>query len=220
MKINCPGCQAAFSISEAKIPSGKKFKITCPRCKTSIEVPDEDAPPFVENKSAARTRNPGDELEEQMSDPAGYDVAEEGKFPALLCVAEPKSRSVLQRALEEIGYQVFTAPSAAAALNKMQANSYELILMDEKFGGVGDSEDLLLRHFQLLPMHLRRRFLLCYLSESLPSMDRLVAFRVGVDIILNLKDIEKARALLERAIKERAGFYRVFRGELEKRGQF
>lgn len=218
VKVSCPGCQAAFSIQDEKIPAGKGVKILCPRCKVTIELKGPKEPPPTPEELSP----PGKwDVDSDPPEPEVYeaDRAEEGLKAALLCMSDAGRIEFLQSTLRPFGFQVFVAPSSAVALNKLQHSQYEFILVDEDLGE-GGAGHALLRHFQLLPMHLRRRFFLCYLTRKLPSLDRFAAFRVGADVILNVADLKQSGALLGRAMSERDAFYRVFRTELQKRGQF
>jgi hypothetical protein len=47
----------------------------------------------------------------------------------------------------------------------------------------------------------------------------MLAFRIGVDLIFNAKDLDKMKVILIRAIKDQEGIYRVFGDELARKGQ-
>ncbi len=217
VKVICSGCQAAFSIKDEKIPVGKEVRIGCPKCRSPLELrrPGEFSP--EEERECVFPVDTGAGLE--MGEPQ-LDMVQEGVSAALVCVSDASRKGHLETNLRDLGFQVFFAPTSAVAMNKLQHNHYDLVVLDETFGDEGLEGSALLRHFQLLPMHLRRKFFLCYLSSQFPSLDRFAAFRAGVDVILNLGDAQECRTFLERAIKERGAFYKVFRLELEKRGQF
>ena len=61
---------------------------------------------------------------------------------------------------------------------------------------------------------------MCLVSEGLKTMDQMLAFRLGVDMILNVKDLDKAKIVLVRAMKDHKVFYRAYSEELERKGQF
>ena len=70
----------------------------------------------------------------------------------------------------------------AFALGKLRHNNYDLIVLEENFNSDKDSENLVLHHIQVLPMHLRRQFYLCLLCEDKPTLDAKLAFRMGVNL--------------------------------------
>jgi hypothetical protein len=66
-------------------------------------------------------------------------------------------------------------------------------------------------------MHQRRQFYLCLLSQEKPTLDSKLAFRMGVNLILNVRDLEKAKVMLAREMKEYRSFYSLFNAELAKK---
>ena len=106
----------------------------------------------------------------------------------------------------------------AVAIGKLRLNRYDLVLLDESLEGGSSSENVLLQHIQLLPMHVRRQFFMCLLSQDLPTHDRLLAFRLGVDMILNVRDLNRIKLILVNAVKDHKTFYRVFNDELSRKG--
>ena len=103
------------------------------------------------------------------------------------------------------------------ALGKLHYNTYDLIVLEEDFDSAKNSTNLVLHHVQVLPMHQRRQFYLCLLSQDKPTLDAKLAFRMGVNLILNVNDIEKAKVLFARAMKEYRSFYSLFNTELAKK---
>ncbi len=152
-------------------------------------------------------------------DAATFDVVEEGIRTSLLCVATPSRSDKIRQVLDELRFFVVQAPRAEFALKKLNHNRYDLIVLEDGFDSTKQSENLVLHHLQLLPMHLRRQFFLLLLSDSLPTFDGMLAFRMGVNMILNTKDIEKTKILLTRAMKDHRAAYGLFLDELGKRGQ-
>ncbi|HOV86498.1 MAG TPA: zinc-ribbon domain-containing protein [Syntrophobacteraceae bacterium] len=221
MKFFCPGCRVTFSVPDEKIPAGKELKILCPKCRMPVEKkeepqqeggPEKDgAEPFPSYASA--------ELDAQEEDSSFLEVVEDGVKTALLCLSDPSRTEQVEQMLRQSEFYVSTATSVPMALGKLRSNHYDLLVLDDKQQGSGPVGNPLLYHIQLLPMHVRRQFFLCLLSESLPTMDRLTAFRQGVDLILNVKDLDKAKILLVRSMRDHEGFYKVFNDELGRRGQ-
>ncbi len=201
------------------------MKVPCPKCKAPMTLRGAEKEELPPEELAWDAESGVDELDSELGSEARVqdenfelDVPGEGLQSALLCMSDADRTELFGEILHAMGFQAFVASNSALALNKMQHNHYDLIVLDD--GGEGEPGRFLLRHFQLLPMHLRRKFFLCYVSGKLPSQDRFAAFRAGVDMTLNVDDLQQCKVLLERAIRERSTFYRVFKAELEKRGQF
>lgn len=213
VKVQCHGCGAGITIPDDKVPGGRGFRIPCPKCKTMIAVEVSEKP--VETA-------PADPLGfGAVSDLSDYtnaiDVVEDGVRTALLCVSVQKRADRIAQALQELDFWVVHAARAGFALGKIHHNHYDLIILEESFDAADAAENLVLHHIQLLPMHVRRQFYVCLLSETHPTLDAMRAFRMGVNLIVNVQDLEKAKIILARSMKEHKTFYSFFNSELNRK---
>ena len=216
MKVQCHGCRIGFNIPDDKIPDGKVLKVLCPKCKAPIEV--NGNPPETDTESAPYSPDPnsGGIGDDAFSEYAGaVDVVDDGVRTALLCVCNVKLADKIAMVLQELDYYVVHATRSAFALGKLHHNHYDLITLEENFDSA--ASNLVLHHVQLLPMHVRRQFFLCLLSETKPTLDAMLAFRLGVNLVLNLRDIDKAKIILARSMKEYRNFYGAFTAELARK---
>lgn len=205
---------------DEKIPAGKVLRVPCPKCKTPIEINDK-APSPEEELQVGGAELP--RTEEASAPPSPreeaypLDMVEEGVHAALLCVSDPSRSATLERILEEMDFRVFRGANVSSAVSKIHHNAYSLVVLDESFDGGSPTQNLVLGHIQLLPMDMRRQLFVCLLSEGLQTLDQLAAFRLGVDMVLNLKDLSKARIILTRTMKEHFVLYRIYKDELNRR---
>ena len=219
MKFHCTGCQSGFAVPDERIPTGKEVRVLCPKCKMPAEL--RDAPPVSppqDRMGEAPSSADGEflHIQEEMS---LLDMVDEDVKTALLCFSNPRRVEKVRSAVSQMGFHGVVAQSASLAIKKLQNNKYDLIILDEVFDSKKPSENLLLHHIQLLPMHVRRKFFLCVVSENQATLDQMLAFRIGVDLIFNAKDLDKMKVILIRAIKDQEGIYRVFGDELARKGQ-
>ena len=135
----------------------------------------------------------------------------------MLCDTNVKRAERIAQALQELDFWVVHALRPAFALGKLHHNNYDLIVLEENFNSDKDSENLVLHHVQVLAMHQRRQFYLCLLCGDKPTLDAKLAFRMGVNLILNFQDLEKAKVLFARAMKEYRNFYGLFTAELNRK---
>jgi predicted Zn finger-like uncharacterized protein len=220
VKLHCPGCQTSFSISDDKVPTDKDLKILCPKCRTPVERVESAASTAPPRTASPATSTPTPEFMEDDVDTVSSDVLEEGVKSALLCVTDPARSRRMSQVLEQMDYHLTTASTSKSALDKLQRMQFDMVVLEENHGGTSLSENPVLHHFQFLPMPARREFFLCLLSPTLATLDRMNAFRMGVDLILNERDLDKAKILLMRAMKDQRYFYKTYTEELEKKGQF
>jgi len=203
-------------LPDDKIPESRGLRILCPKCKVPIEIKEkklvrEPAPYASEPASSTSFADSFSEYSNAV------DVVEEGVKTALLCVSNAKRAEKLAQSLHELDFWVVHAARAGFALGKLHLNNYDLMILEENFDSANSAENLVLHHMQLLPMHLRRQSFLCLLSETLPSLDTTLAFRLGVNLTMNLQDVEKAKLILARSLKEYKNFYTFYNAELNRK---
>lgn len=216
MRVQCPGCRSEFTVPDDKIPESRGVRILCPKCKAPIEIKEKQLvrEPAQYTSEPASATSFTDSFSEFSN---AIDVVEEGVKTALLCVCNAKRAEKLAQSLHELDFWVVHAARAGFALGKLHHNNYDLMILEENFDSAGIAENLVLHHMQLLPMHLRRQSFLCLLSETLPTLDTTLAFRLGVNLTMNLQDIEKAKLILARSLKEFKNFYTFFNAELNRK---
>jgi hypothetical protein len=218
VKAQCKRCRIEFSIPTDKIPEGRTPRILCPKCKEPTEISEK----IVRSDDSHVLYLTEDPESESNLDPIldyanAIDAVDEGTKTALLCDTNVKRAEKIAQALQELDFWVVHALRAAFALGKLHHNQYDLIVLEENFNSAKESENLVLHHLQVLPMHLRRQFYLCLISAEKATLDATTAFRMGVNLILNAKDLEKAKVLFARAVKEYKSFYGLFNAELARK---
>jgi hypothetical protein len=224
-------------VPDERIPEGKGVRILCPKCRTSVERADsaptdsdtgkaeyreqyshtEPAPKSLSGSSADPESSAA---EDDQDNDFAMEVVEEGVKTALVCISDDSRTDMVAGVLKQLDFYVSTARTARPALARLSHNRYDMVIVDEIFDGSKPSDNLLLHHIQLLPMHVRRSFFMCLMSEVLPSLDRFLAFRMGVDVILNTSDLEKLKIVLVREMKDHSNFYRAYNDELVRKGHF
>lgn len=218
MRAQCKGCRIEFIIPDEKVPEGKALKVLCPKCKAPAEINDKaTAAELEEHVSQSSEGCESLNGEDPVLDYANaIDVVDEGVKTALLCDTNIKRAEKIAQTLQELDFWVVHALRPAFALGKLHHNNYDLIILEENFNSEND-KNLVLHHVQVLPMHLRRQFYLCLISPDKPTLDAKLAFKMGVNIILNVRDLEKAKVLFARAMKEYRNFYGLFNTELARK---
>jgi CheY-like chemotaxis protein len=145
-------------------------------------------------------------------------LIEAGGKSALICVVDPALSARIAQVVRGLGYHVVVAQKPSSALNRLENDQYNLIVLDEGYGGTDWSRNPVLLHLQRLPMPVRRKSFLCLLSEQAITLDHMAAFRFGANLTINFGDVEKMQVVLERVAKDHEAFYAIFTDELGKRG--
>lgn len=220
MKFSCPGCHAVFVIADEKVPRAKGVKISCPKCGDAIQLSHDDRPPEEEEQlgeQAGPPPPPWEDEQQELIPP--LEVVEEGVKKALLYIEDQPLLARIQEIIGLLGYHAVIAEDQRAALARIKHNSYDLVVLDDTRQGLDTRKNFLLQQVNLLPIHLRRRFFVCIISRSVATSDFMAAFGMGVNLIINTADLDRARIILNEAEKMHWSFYRIFMDELEKKGQ-
>lgn len=217
MKFECKACRVILNVPEEKIPAGREVRFLCPKCKNPVES-------FRSGANSTASEEPvGDSFEGELERCPGehaspVEFIEEGVRTALLFGFGRKTLEKMEGVLGWMEFHVSVAADVKEALDKLHVNRYDLVLIEDVSAEWKGGDRDLLFHIQELPMHIRRQLLLGVVSETAATMDHLAAFRMGADLLINKRDMDKARVIIERAIKDYRLFYHVYKEELGKRG--
>jgi hypothetical protein len=160
-------------------------------------------------------------LEEASADPGddltALHLIEAGGRIALICIWEEGLSERLVPIAQRLDYQVMVAEGPSSALSRLEFDPCPLIVLDETFGGTDSSRNPVLLYLQGLAMPMRRRSFVCLVTKETRTLDPMAAFRLGVDLIFNLQDVEKMEVVLARLIQDHQRFYAMFTDELGKK---
>ena len=222
MKVECSNCQAGFTVPDEKIPRDREIRILCPKCRMPIALKWDDAPesasPRVDDEWPETRLDAGEDDYGAGDGAYPMDMHDDGMEAALVCVSDPMRRDKIEKQAR-IGYQTNVASTTRTALGELRHNRYDILIVDENFDGSSPEANGVLRYIQPLPMQMRRSLFVCLLSDSVATADHMAAFRAGVNLVVNGKDVDKIKIVLDRVLKEHKLFYRVFRDELDEKGR-
>jgi CheY-like chemotaxis protein len=219
MQVSCQKCQAQFELATEGLPQGKEVWLVCPTCHAPFPWKGiQEGAQAGQEEQASASKQSTRALAEGVFLP--MDVVTQGKETALICATDPKHLQVFEQILKGMDYYVATAHSAKDALIKLRSNDYNAFIMDDTFQGEKAEKEILVQFIQQMPIHARRNCFVCILSEELRSMDNMAAFAHCANLVVNVRDLERAEIILKRAISEFKGFYRVFWAEIQGMEKF
>ena len=207
MDIICEKCQSKFTIPDEKIPDGKVISTPCPKCKNVLYI-----------DSAQKQEAPaGKEFYTDTSDNAEkpFDFIEEEGNTALVCEQNPDIRKKVIDALDIMEYHITVAESGRDALKKMRYYVYDLIVINETFNSDSPDSNMVMLYLERLPMSIRRNTFVIMISTKFHTMDRMLAFRYSVHIILNSKNIDDFGKIVSRGLTDNELFYQIFNESLK-----
>lgn len=140
---------------------------------------------------------------------------EPGVKSALACVDDPATVRVAVEQLTEIGYRVSTGISVEDLLYKMQANTYDVVLIAENLGEGTLANNVILGEAIQLPSRQRRQQVIILIGPSFRSGDESQAFQFSVDQVINQSDLANLRPLVRRAVARAEEFYERYNKAIE-----
>jgi len=207
MDIICEKCQSKFTIPDEKIPDGKVISTPCPKCKNVLYIGSAQ-----EQESSADTEFYTDTSDDTEKP---FDFIEEEGNTALICEQNPDIRKKIIDALNIMEYHITVAESGRDALKKMRYNVYDLIVINETFNSDSPDSNMVMLYFERLPMSIRRNTFVIMISTKFHTLDRMLAFRYSVHIILNSKNIDDFAKIVSRGLTDNELFYQVFNESLK-----
>ena len=224
MKVQCSGCRATISVPDEKVPEGRTIRVLCPKCRNPIQVSrktDEELAEAVTGDGGGTVPHPGGaSLSSPPTPPTTdlhtVDMVEEGVEKALVYLTDVSVYKRVEHALQQMDYYISYVQTVQQAVAKLSSNPYDMVIIDDNVLNPGKGEESFYQYARSLPMYIQRTFLLCLISGQYSTLDQLTAFKLGVNLILNARDLEKTRMVFERAMRDYRKTYRAFETELKK----
>lgn len=143
---------------------------------------------------------------------------EEGAKTALVCEENAEAQKAAASALKELKYAVETAAVPDDAFEKLRFNRYDVVFINEKFGGNPEANEVL-KHLQYMPMSNRRHIFVALLGQAFTTLDNMAAYDRSVNVVIGEKDIPNLRPVLKKSIADNDQFYKVYKESLVKFGK-
>lgn len=228
MKIACTHCQAKLNVPDEKVKPGTDFNFVCPKCqnKNTVHIPapgqTESGSSSPPKSSSTPTGNPQSRQneDEYTEETRGLsDFFEEGAKPALVCFDPGPERERVAGILEENGYTVVIPNSARDALDRLRLTQYQLVALHETYDGHIREKHPVLTLLQHMEMPTRRRILVILFGAELKTFDKMSAFALSVNVVVNLSDQPIYDKIIQRSISEYDRFYKVYFDVMREMGK-
>ena len=215
MDITCKNCKKKFVLPDEKIPEDKIVLITCPKCKKKISILPKTkiAPPSIEPEI---TKKELLDFAEETKDVTFFD---ESVRLALICENDEKRQKIIKDVLEDIDYQVQIAKDFQDVFKKMRFNKYEVLVLNEEFGGDTPEDNQVLEYFRPMATNIRRDIFFILLGKNFKTFDNIAAFSKSVNIVINIEDISDIKNILKNSMAENYRFFKVFKEILREEGK-
>ncbi|MFN3534509.1 MAG: zinc-ribbon domain-containing protein [Desulfatiglandales bacterium] len=202
MKIQCQGCSTKLEIPDERLPLGKRVILQCPKCGERISVIREDKTAQVEvsGETQQRVYLKGVEIPEY----------EEGNRYALVIVDSGELKGQLMKEITDLAYRPHFEDNLQIALEKLKAYKFDLLVLQEPVRGVSLISNPVMEYINQLNMIVRREMYLVAIGDGLKTSDPMLAYTMSVELVLNIKDLNRFSKLVSDGIKNKQSFYRAF----------
>ena len=131
--------------------------------------------------------------------------------PVLLGISAADILDYAQGVLDQLGYKVHTATTKDEFLDRFSRVQYEIIVLEDTFGGLPPDQNESLQTLQQMPMAQRRHATVMLISDTLPSLDSLVAFQHSVHATINRNDLDKLMLIIQQVVNDNTLFLNTYR---------
>ena len=213
MEVVCSNCRARLKIPDEKIPEMGRVTASCPKCggKISFQRPRPELEPSPNEETPGMSSAISHEdTEYGGQEPFSLDFYGEGAKLCLLMLGDKNSGSGIGEAAEGLLFKTVMVKDAGEAINKMRFHHFDLMVLSEHFESVGWEQSPILHYLNRLPMHTRRKIFLVLLGREFSTMDRMTAFGLSADLVVNPGDANEIAGILKAALWNHENFYGGF----------
>lgn len=221
MEAICENCQTILNIPDDKIPYGEHFVVRCPKCKNKISIytrspgKEDDVLETEEEKEILKDDETSKHYEEKD---IALDSFKEGEKLALVIEGDNQFANVISKAVSELGYRCISAQTTQEAINEMRFLEFSLLIVSEKFLTELEKSPIL-TYLNNLTIDIRRRIFLVLIGSNFKTMDKMAAFEMSANLVINRSDSGQLTNILKYSIMDNERFYKVFTDTLSDAGK-
>ena len=147
-----------------------------------------------------------------------FDIFEPGDLTALICVDQPEYQQQIIDHLSGMDYKMHVGLFPEDISLKLKTHVYDVVVIDEHFGGGYLSNNQVLYEAVNVPGSQRRNQFLLLIGTSLMTNDEMMAFIFSVDLVFNVNDLANLKPVLRRGVARQKEFYHVFIDQVRMSG--
>lgn len=136
--------------------------------------------------------------------------------PALLALSTPELQAAGESALAELGYKTRGIQTHAEFPGTYSSVLYEVVLIDQLFGGTTPEENVSLRLLQDMPMARRRHSTIFVLGESFETLNTMQAFQQSVHGVINYAETALLAQIVQKVVADNTLFLHSYRDTAER----
>jgi hypothetical protein len=136
--------------------------------------------------------------------------------PSLLAISNPEALEAVKLALVAMGYKAHVVDSHPMFETRYNQVAYQIVIIEENFGGGSVLDNASLRYVQELPMAQRRSVVFFLIGPTFESLNTMQAFCQSVHCVLNFGELGMLTEVVQKTIAENDMFLRTYR-DVQKR---
>jgi len=142
---------------------------------------------------------------------AEFDFLTPDDKPALMGLNTVELGDNAKAALDQLGYKVHSAANHGEFLHKFAQTPYQVVVLEDTFGGGTLEENETLLALQRMPMALRRHSVLILVGTAFATFNPMQAFQQGVHSVVNPSEAFLLIQLIQKAVADNDIFFHTFR---------
>ncbi len=139
-----------------------------------------------------------------------FDIFEPGDLTALVCIDQPEYQHQIVEQLGSMDYKIHVGLFAEDISLKLKTHVYDVVVIDEHFGGCHLGNNQVLCEAINLPPGQRRNQFLVLIGTSVMTNDEMMAFIYSVDLCFNVNDLNNLKPVVRRGVARQKEFFHVF----------
>ena len=143
--------------------------------------------------------------------PLDLEILAPGDRPILLGVSSKDVLDYAEGVFDQMGYKVHVAATHDEFLERYGRVQYEIVFLEDSFGGVPWTQNKALTTLQSMPMNLRRHSTVMLFSDSFETLNPMQAFHQSVHAIVNRVDLDKLLLVVQQVVNDNLTFLNVYR---------
>lgn len=128
---------------------------------------------------------------------------------ALVCDTDAAAQKFLTAAIASLGFRPDLATSLEELSENVKYNQYDIVVVSEAFSVNPKGQNDAVSFFQDLPSGVRRKILLILFGPSLNTLDNMTAYGLGVNVVINTRDMQSFLSIVGKAYAENERFFRM-----------
>jgi len=145
-----------------------------------------------------------------------YDIIGPGDQAALLAISTPEVAGAVETALTGMGYKVHAVENHEQFEIRYHQFNYQVVVIEETFGGGSLLENRTLGMVQNLLMSQRRHATIFLVGPGMETLNTMQAFTQSVHCVINYSEVPMLSELVQKTVAENEMFLSTFR-EVQRR---